>query len=88
MEFQSPHYEEYQNDFQQIAKDFSLDPDHLKVEFYTPNCQAILVEEVADHKFKIHISLEENRIVSIQRLTNGVNGNGERFKQKYRKYMK
>jgi len=84
MEFQSPHYKEYSKDFHQIAEQFSLNPEHLKVEFYTPNCQAILVEEVAEQKFKIHISLEENRIISIQRLTNGVNGN----KEKYRKFMK
>jgi hypothetical protein len=88
MELQSPHYEQYTKDFENIARKFSLDPNGLKVEFYTPNCQAILIEKVNGEEFKIHINLEDTRIVSIRRLTENGNDNGEQLKEKYRKFMK
>jgi hypothetical protein len=88
MEFQAPHYEEYVEDFQKIAKHYSLNPEKIKIEFYTPQCQAILTEQIEDHTFKIHINLEEDRIVSIKHLTANGNGNTDTFKEKYRKFMK
>ena len=88
MEFQSPHYKDYTEDFHRIAQQYSLNPDNLKVEFYTPDCQAILVEKVQNDLFKIHINLEEHRIISIQRLSLNGNGNGDRLKEKYRRFMK
>ncbi len=86
MEFQAPHYKNYVDDFQEIAKQYSLNPEKIKIEFYTPQCQAILIEEIENHTFKIHINLEEDRIVSIKDLTG--NGNTDTFKEKYRKFMK
>ncbi|NIR47330.1 hypothetical protein GWO43_02495 [candidate division KSB1 bacterium] len=88
MEFDSPVYQQFRKDFDEIAKQFSLDPNHLKVEFYTPHSQAILIEEVEDQVFKIHINLEDNRIISFQRLGENGNGNAEYIKNKYRKFMK
>ncbi|MFQ5769897.1 MAG: hypothetical protein ACE5HX_05140 [bacterium] len=88
MEFLSSRYQYFTKDFQHIANQFNLDPDKLKVEFYTPKCQAILVEQVEGHAFKIHINLEENRIISIQMLGGPKNGSVEYIKEKYRKYMK
>ena len=88
MEFQAPHYKDYVDDFQKIAKHYSLNPEKVKIEFYTPHCQAILTEEIENHTFKIHINLEENRIVSIKHLTGNGNGNTDTFKEKYRKFMK
>jgi len=88
MEFQVPHYADYVDDFQEIAKHYSLNPEKLKIEFYTPQCQAILTEQIEDHTFKIHINLEEDRIVSIKHLTGNGNGNPDTFMEKYRKFMK
>jgi len=88
MEFHAPHYKKYVDDFQEIAKQYSLNPEKVKIEFYTPQCQAILTEQIEDHTFKIHINLEENRIVSIKHLTGNGNGNTDIFKEKYRKFMK
>ncbi len=88
MDFQAPHYQEYAEEFKQIAQRFDLDPKHLKVEFYLPRTQAILIEQVENQEFKIHINLEENRIISFQRLTPNGNGNCERIKNKYRRFMK
>jgi hypothetical protein len=88
MEYHSPHYKHFKEDFQKIAKQFSLDPDKLKVEFYTPQCQAIFVEKVTGHSFKIHINLEENRIISVQMLNGSSSGESDLIKEKYREYMK
>lgn len=88
MEFNTPHYKNYLEDFKKIAKQYSLNPEKTKVEFYTPQFQAIVTEQVEDQTFKIHINLEEQRIVSIQRLTTNGNGRTEALKDKYRKYMK
>ena len=88
MEFHAPHYKKYVEDFQKIAKKYSLNPEKLKIELYTPRCQAILTEQIEDHTFKIHINLEEDRIVSIKHLTGNGNGNPDTFMEKYRKFMK
>lgn len=88
MEFQSSYYQSFTKDFQQIASQFNLNPDKLTVEFYTPQCQAILVEQIDGHVFKIHINLEENRIISVQMVSEPENGSAEYIKEKYRKYMK
>ena len=88
MEFKVQHYSNFTKDFLEIARNYSLDPDNLKIEFYTPRCQAILVERVENHLFKIHINLQENRIVAVQRISVGPNGNLDALKDKYRKFMK
>ena len=88
MEFHTPHYKDYIDDFQQIAEHYSLNPDKVKIEFYTPQCQAILTEEIEDHTFKIHINLEEDRIVSIKQLRGNGNGSADTYKEKYRQFMK
>ncbi len=88
MEFQNPQYKIFRKNVTEIAHRFHLDPDKLKVEFFTPNSQAILVEEVEDHDFKIHINLQENRIISIQHLSKNGNGFSETLKEKYRRFMK
>ncbi len=88
MKFRSPHYKHFTKDFQDIANRFSLDPDNLQVEFYTPRTQAILIEQINDQSYKIHINLEENRIISVKRLGKSNNGNSEFIKEKYRRFMK
>lgn len=88
MEFHIPHYKDYVDDFQEIAEHYSLDPENIKIEFYSPRCQAILTEQIEDYTFKIHINLEEDRIVSIKKLIGNGNGNSETLKDKYRQFMK
>lgn len=87
MEFELPQYKKFKKSLVEVAKRFSLNPDKLRIEFFTPNCQAILVEQVENQNYKIHINLEENRIVSIQRLSAG-GGYPDHIRNKYRKFMK
>ncbi len=88
MEFISPQLRAFKETLMDVASRFSLNPDKLSVEFFAPNCQAIFVEHVGDQDFKIHINLQENRIVSIQSLSDANNGFTDRLKEKYRQYMK
>jgi len=88
MEFEFPEYKRFTHHFKKIANRFSLDPDQLKIEFYRPHSQAILIESVDDQDFKIHINLQEDRIVSIKNLSSDGSGFSERLREKYRKHMK
>ncbi|MFQ5603355.1 MAG: hypothetical protein ACE5HS_08820 [bacterium] len=88
MEFSVPQYKNYKKDFQQIAKQFSLDPNNLTVEFYTPHTQAIFIEQIKNQSIKIHIDLEDNRIISVKNLSESKNGHSDHIKNKYRKFMK
>ncbi len=88
MEFKLPQYKRFRQHFKEIASRFSLNPDHLKIEFYTPKSQAILIESVEDQDFKIHINLQENRIISIQNLSGSSSGFSEGLREKYRQHMK
>lgn len=90
MEYHSPHYKHFSKDLNELAHQYELDPQNLTIEFFTPRHQAIVVEKLDGEAFKIHINLEENRIISVKRLTeNGcANGKGAHLREKYRKYMK
>ncbi len=88
MEFQSPHYKHFSKDLEQLARKFELDPKSLTIEFYTPHHQAIVIERLKDEEFKIHINLEEERIISVKRLTENGNGHSGDYKEKYRRFMK
>jgi hypothetical protein len=88
MQYQSPHYKHFSKDLNELARNFELDPQNLTIEFYMPRHQAIVVERLENEAFQIHINLEEGRIISVKRLSEGSNGNGEHLKKKYRKYMK
>jgi len=88
MKFQLPQYKKFRKDFIAIAKRFSLSPQHLTVEFYTPDRQVILTERVEDHDIKIHIDLEQGRIISVQSVSPGLNGNFEGLTRKYREFMR
>ncbi|MCK6561505.1 hypothetical protein HUU39_07435 [candidate division KSB1 bacterium] len=60
------HFDE--EEIAQVAETFNLDTDCLQVEFFSPGHQGIFVETVANRKFRIHLSLEEKRIVAVQQI--------------------
>lgn len=87
MKFKTKHYKQFKRNLNDIASKYSLNPDNVMVEFFTPNCQAILVEHVNEHDYKIHINLEEDRIVSIQPMDKAAEQTAN-WREKYRQYMK
>jgi len=60
------HFDE--EEIAQVAASFNLDANHLHVEFFRPGHQGIFIETVSDCKFRIHLSLEEKRIVAVQQI--------------------
>ncbi len=86
MKFADPRLMILENEILKVARQFSLDPDHLLVESFVPNGAAILVETVGDHRVRLHINLQESRIVSAKELnTNHIDR--ELFK-KYLEHMR
>jgi len=79
----------FDTDIVAVAKQYDLDLDHLDVEFFSPGRQAILVEEVAGQRFRVHLSLEENRIIAVKQLDNAPSEStsGDPF-AKYKNFMK
>jgi len=58
----------YQEDITKVAERFHLDLAHLAVEFFRPERQGIFVETVGERQFRIHVSLEEGRIIAVKQI--------------------
>ncbi|MDQ7051701.1 MAG: hypothetical protein Q9P14_01910 [candidate division KSB1 bacterium] len=86
MKFADPRLMILENEILKVARKFSLDPDHLLVESFVPNGAAVLVETVGDHRVRLHINLQESRIVSAKEL-NANHIDPELFK-KYLEHMR
>lgn len=68
MQFSNPRFMLFENEILAIAEKFDLKIDDLTVENFIPNSTAILVENVDGHLFRIHINLQENRIIAAKQL--------------------
>ena len=73
----------------EIAEGFDLDLDNLQVEFFSPGHQGIFVEKVGQRMFRIHVNIEENRIIAVKQIEGPLapSGAGDPF-EKYKSYMK
>ncbi|MDZ7363038.1 MAG: hypothetical protein ONB46_20300 [candidate division KSB1 bacterium] len=79
----------FATDIAAVAQQYQLDLDGLEVELFTPGRQAIVVEAVGNQRFRIHINLEENRIIAVKQITPApVKNLGEDPFAKYKKFMK
>ncbi len=61
-------YAAHSEEISHIADLFGLNREGLVVEAYIPKQTAIFVETVDDKKFRLHVNLEENRIISVKQL--------------------
>ncbi len=68
MKFSDPRLMILEDQIQEVARELSLDPDHLVVESFIPNSAAVFVETVGEHQFRLHVNLQEHRIVSVKEL--------------------
>jgi hypothetical protein len=79
----------FSSDIEATARKFDLDLENLDVEFFSPGHQAIFVESVGSQRFRIHISLEENRVIAAKQLMGEPDEkSGEDLFAKYKKFMK
>ena len=88
MEYKSPHFKRFAHDFKKIAARYGLNTEGLRVEFYMPGQQAILIEKIDDEAYKVHLNLQEDRIISIQRVSGQGKPYSEKIRNKYRQYMR
>jgi hypothetical protein len=79
----------FETDIAAVAEQYDLNLDNLDVEFFSPGRQAILVEKIGDRRFRVHLNLEENRIIAVKQLDSASteNAGGDPF-AKYKSFMK
>lgn len=78
----------YEDDIRKAAERFTLDLAHLEVEFFSPGRQAILIETIGERVFRIHLSLEEGRIIAVKQTAGPVDAGASLVFDKYKTFMK
>lgn len=68
MKFSNPRLFFFKDEIAKMAERFRLNADDLLVESYEPRTTAIVVETVDNHRFRVHINLQENRIIAAKQL--------------------
>ncbi len=86
MKFADPRLLLFRDEICHLAQTFRLNTDRLLVESYIPNNHAIVVESVGSHRIRLHINLQENRIISIKEL--GAKEIDMKLFQKYLEFMR
>ncbi len=78
----------FEEDIKQVAQRFNLDLEHLQVEFFSPSRQAILIETIGGREFRIHLSLEEGRIIAVKQTSGPMESGESDVFAKYKTFMK
>ena len=78
----------YEEDIKKAAERFGLDLTRLEVEFFSPGRQAILLETIGERVFRIHLSLEEGRIIAVKQTAGPVETGESGVFDKYKAFMK
>ncbi|NUO79123.1 hypothetical protein HUU05_03530 [candidate division KSB1 bacterium] len=78
----------FEEDIKQVAQRFNLDLTNLQVEFFSPGRQAILLETVGAREFRVHLSLEEGRIIAVKQTGGPLEPGASDVFAKYRSFMK
>lgn len=78
----------FAQDIATVAQRFLFDLDHLQVEIFSPGRQAIFIETRGEHIFRIHLSLEEDRIVAVKQIAGPPVPQENDLFEKYKRFMK
>jgi len=79
----------YEDDVTTVAEKYNLNLVDLEVESFSPGRLAILVEKVGERRFKVHLNLEEKRIIAVKQITPETSGDRDVDPfAKYRAFMK
>lgn len=89
MTFSDYAFGRYETDIAAVAEKYHLNLNDLQVESFSPGRLAILVEKVGNCRFKIHLNLEESRIISVKQIAGEatLSGSEDQF-AKYKSFMK
>jgi hypothetical protein len=88
MDYQDQGLRRFEEDIIEIVRFFGLDEGNVEVEFFTPRTQAILVERVESWRFRIHINVQEKRIISVRQIEPGVAAAPPEVLARYKAFMK
>ena len=79
----------FEKEIAAVAEKFNLDLENLEIEFFSPGHQAIFVEKVGGRRFRIHLSLEENRLIAVKQIAPELpEKTAEDVFAKYKSFMK
>ncbi|KAA3615395.1 MAG: hypothetical protein DWQ05_13650 [Calditrichaeota bacterium] len=86
MQFVNSHLMIFSEDIEKIVDMFSLNTKDLLVESFSPGDNAIIVETQNKSRFRLHIDLQEKRIIAAKKL--GENKSDTHDFDKYIAFMK
>ncbi len=86
MQYANSHLMIFSDDVQKVIEQFSLNSDGLLIESFSPEENAIVVENINEKKFRLHLDLSEDRIIAAKQL--GVEKSSTHDFDKYIAYMK
>jgi len=72
----------------EMVQFFKLDEKNVVVEFHTPRTQLIVVERIHPWRFRIHINVQEKRIVAVRQIEPGAPPAPPEALDKYKAFMK
>jgi len=78
----------FAQDIAAVAQRFGVDLQHLQVEIFSPGRQAIFIETRGEYAFRIHLSVEEDRIIAVKQVAGPVLPSDSDLFAKYKTYMK
>lgn len=79
----------FETDIVAVAEKYNLNLHDLEVESFSPSGLAILVERIGERQFKIHINLQEGRIVAVKQIAGApLKNSPENQFAKYTNFMK
>jgi hypothetical protein len=79
----------YESDIVAAAEEYNLNLRDLEVESFSPSGLAILVEKIGERRFKIHINLQEGRIIAVKQIAGApLENDAEDQFAKYTSFMK
>ncbi|MCA9734440.1 MAG: hypothetical protein H6696_04905 [Deferribacteres bacterium] len=86
MRFANSHLMIFSEEIDEAIHQFSLNADGILVESFNPGETAIMVEESGGKKFRLHLDLQDSRIIAAKQL--GVNKSELHDFDRYLVYMK
>jgi len=68
MKYSNPGLIFFEKEILHMSKKFNLNTEESIVESFVPNTNAIIVETVDHYRYRVHINLQEKRIISARQL--------------------
>jgi len=88
MDYLDGNLRRFEEEIQEMVRFFKFDEENLAVEFFTPRTQLIVVERLHPWRFRIHINVQEKRIVAVRQIENAAPAVPTEILARYKAFMK